>query len=474
MRAANGIGQINVTLAIKGDSALPEPGTDALGAVTVGPHGFLGLLETQLGIPARDISFTTRLIQYLGCIDQVDHTNAFYHKSYEADPFSVARTLLQWRDQWYLAGWQGIFSAEVPGKLTDMAAIEQLASQAVEPGQGQRIQRVMQLLPDNPIAVGAITLRDALSDFPHLWQQLIKAIGAPLTEIAQATPQGREETDLHHLQQHLLQNTNQKIRLRGDGTVIVLRADSPQESTPLTALLTQSWLAQAPEQTIAVLAEARGELLDDTLEHLHSPRLGFNALSPWRPVFQVLPLACELLWEPLNPTALFQFLSHSVGPIPGRIRTALAQTVANTPGIGSKAWEDAITASLETEDKPKRKKLEKDIRYWLQSPRFPAHGGVDSKTLSERVRKVADWLQSSREANDDPARKSLYNIALNQALEFVSAIDRLKTHGRDMLTQDNVRRLIEDVRGTGAPITPSSSYGCRHKLASEISFDLID
>ena len=81
MGAANGIGQISVTLALKGDSPLPEPGTDALGEVTVGPHGLLGLLETQLGIPARDISFTTRLIQYLGCIDQVNHPQAFYHES---------------------------------------------------------------------------------------------------------------------------------------------------------------------------------------------------------------------------------------------------------------------------------------------------------------------------------------------------------------------------------------------------------
>ena len=40
----------------------------------------------------------------------------------------------------------------------------------------------------------------------------------------------------------------------------------------------------APEQSIALLAERRGELLDDTLESINSPRLGFNALSPWRPV----------------------------------------------------------------------------------------------------------------------------------------------------------------------------------------------
>ena len=43
---------------------------------------------------------------------------------------------------------------------------------------------------------------------------------------------------------------------------------------------------QFVKESIALLAEARGELLDDALDTMHSPRLGFAALSPWRPVFQ--------------------------------------------------------------------------------------------------------------------------------------------------------------------------------------------
>jgi hypothetical protein len=457
MQGQSGSGNIQVTLAIKGDATVPELRADTLGEVVVGPLGFLGVLETQLGIPARDISFTTRLIQYLGCIDQVNHAAAFYRASYLADPFSVARTLLQWRDQWYLAGWQGSFPAEAPARLLDMAAIEQHAVNVVEHGLGQRIQRVMALLPDNPIAVGEITLRDALGDFPHLWQQLIQAVAVPVVEIAQAEPQGRIDTDLHRLQQHLLKNSREKIALHGDGTVIALRADSPAASAPLTALLTQGWLREAPEKSVALLAETRGDLLDDTLEQLHSPRLGFTALSPWRPVFQVLPLACELLWEPLNPTALFQFLSHPVGPIPMGIREKLAQTVASTPGIGSRTWEAAISASLEHEDEPRRTQLMQTLRYWLESPRFSPQTGVDSATLADRAQRVADWLQGARESTEDLARKALYHIALNQALEFVSAIARLKAHGRDPLNQDNVRRLIEDVRGTGAAIADRSA-----------------
>jgi hypothetical protein len=209
------IGKIKVTLALKADGSLPEPIKNTLGEITTGPHGFLNLLETQLGIPSSEASFTTRLIQYLGCIDQVNHPGAFYHKSYEADPFSVARTLLQWRDQWYQAGWAGAFEPGVPAKLEDMADIEKLANDAVEPGVGQRMQRIIELLPDNPIAIESITLRDPLADFPHLWQCLIKATEATGAEIVEATDtptQADEETDLGKLQRHLLSATNQGNR----------------------------------------------------------------------------------------------------------------------------------------------------------------------------------------------------------------------------------------------------------------------
>ena len=96
-------------------------------------------METQLGIPATDTPFTTRLIQYLASIDRCNHPGAFYHASYAADPFSVARTLLQWHDQWYLAGWAGECREDSPARLLDMAAIEADAKHQVDAGLGQRI-----------------------------------------------------------------------------------------------------------------------------------------------------------------------------------------------------------------------------------------------------------------------------------------------------------------------------------------------
>ena len=453
MHETSDIDSITIELSLKGDAAVPEHISGALGAVRVGPGGFLRLLETQLGIPAHDVSFTTRLIQYLGCIDRVDHHDAFYARSYSEDPFSVARTLLQWRDAWYMAGWQGSFAANAPTRLAAMAAIETLAAEAVEPGIGQRIQRVLQLLQDNPVAVGAVHLHDALADFPHLWQQLLSRFDA-IEPVSEPTDNSvAQDTDLQRLQHHLRSDSTATLTLQGDGTVMALHAESAQSSTLFTAMLAQRWLNAAPEQSTALLAESRGVWLDNALALSGTARVGFTALSSWRPVFQVLPLSCELLWAPLNPTALFQFLSHPVGPIPSRIREVLARTVADTPGIGSQAWQDALQACLANEDEPAREALAQSLRYWLECDRFHPHQGVDSAIISERAQRVAQWLQAARETHDDPARRTLYNIALNQAEEFVAAIQRLKQHGRERLTQDNVRRLIEDVRGSGAPVT---------------------
>ena len=452
--------KLHVTLGIKCDGPVPGPVPDSLGQVTAGPMGFLSVLETQLGIPASEVSFTARLIQYLACLDQVNNRDRFYHDSFTADPFSVARTLLQWRDQWHLAGWTGTFSDDVPTRLSDMAAVEQQAASSVEPGLGQRVQHVIALLAGNPIAVQSICLHDALSDFPFLWQQLIQAVNAPVSDESDLSPQADEGSDLGRLQRQLARGSSQPIELSGDGSLVVITADSAQETTPIVACLTQNRLTRSGGKSVAILADSRGELLDEALQAVGNPRLGFNALSPWRPVLQVLPLACELLWKPLSPTALFQFLSHPMAPIPARIREKLAQTVAAVPGIGSTAWESTLEQCLARENENSRNRQRDNLRFWLESARFSPQSGVDSATLSNRAQRVADWLMGVTETTADSSLKSLYFIALNQALEFIKAVERLKSHGRETLTRDHVLRLIEDVRGNGSALTDRQAEVC--------------
>jgi ATP-dependent helicase/nuclease subunit B len=447
------IKKTQITVGLKADGLIPIAVSNELGKVTVGPNSLLTLLEAQLGIPNNEISFTTRLIQYLACVDKADHKDAFYHASYQADPFSVARTLLQWRDHWYLAGWEGVFDAGVPNKLSDMAKIEKIALEEVPYGIGQRIQNVIGLLADSPVAISSVHLLDKLSDFPHIHQRLIKAIDVPITVAEETPPQAKKGSDLHLLQEKMVNKSNDKIELSDDGSLVILRSTSAHDSSPAISLFIQNWLDNNNDKSLAILAENRGDILDEALEQTNSPRLGFKSLSPWRPIFQVLPLAFELLWEPLNPTALLQFLSHPVGPIPRRLREPLAQVVADIPGINGEVWNKSIKNIIKNESEERRNKQLEIIKYWLEPQRYSPRVGIASDLLAERAQRVADWLTGAREATENPHLKSLFNIALNQADEFVLAVDRLKAHGRNILTRDNVLRLVEDVRGTGAPVT---------------------
>ena len=483
------IQRISVTLGLQYDGAVPAAVENSLGQLTTGPQGLLRLLETQAGLPGAEASFSTRLIQYLACLEADNNPQRFYHVSYRADPFAVARSLLQWRDQWYLAGWTGTFKGEVPARLADMAAVELRAKDTVADNTGQRIQRLLSLLPGHRPAIDRIELHDTLLHFPPLWQALIEATGAEITEAAKVAPQAAADSDLGRLQRQLLrstardnaspiQNTAQDQQAHnadkrpktprghlpdqvpgpcsftGDGSFIAISAASARESAPVFAHLVQQWLtaAKPARRTVAVLAEARGVLLDEALEAAGACRLGFTANSPWRPVLQVLPLVFELLWEPLNAHALFQFLSHPVGPLPARIRRRLAQRVAATPGIGSDIWQQEVDECLKREPEQQQASYREALHYWLEPERLDPQRGAPCELLAARAGKVSDWLNGLRGTVEDPALLSLYAVALNQTGEFISAVERLREHGYRRLSQDNVQRLIEDVRGSGTPL----------------------
>lgn len=431
--------------------------TSSLGHLTVAPERLLSWLESQLGLELPSVSFTTRMVQYLACIKQQDKPQRFYHKSLQQDELGVSRTLLQWRDIWYQAGWNGEpFNSEPSDRLGDMADVEVLAMDTVSPGIGQRVQRAMEVLAGTRLDV-TVTLLDAADAFPAVWQGLFEQLGATAAPWT-AEPKGRPDTDLGALQRALISThaPGQKIKLSGDGSVLVLRDGSPQLSAPWIARFAQQHLSEIA--SAVVLAADHGDTLDDALTEAGLPRLGFGDRSFWRPVFQVLPLSLELLWRPLDPAILLQFLTHSIGPIPARIRATLANVVAAQPGIGGDKWVSTVVSELDkaVKDEPedvatgKREKLAANIDFWLECERFDPQTGIPLPVLKKRVQRLSDWLGSAFAMQEDDAVGKLYSAALGQADELYRAIDRLQQAGETVLAREGVRGLVEAVRGTGA------------------------
>ena len=169
---------MDVRFGLQRDTHDPAPDEDAVGAVTVGPRGLLRLLERDLGIAEAVAHPAEALALYRGCLAECDDLTRFYRASFQVDPVGVARTLFDWRAEWYLHGWDGTAAPDAPNRVADMAAVERLARARMPAGTGQRLARVLGALDGARTQIRTLALLDHYDDLPRMWQRLARRLGA--------------------------------------------------------------------------------------------------------------------------------------------------------------------------------------------------------------------------------------------------------------------------------------------------------
>jgi len=433
----------------------PELSSSALiGSCSLNVTGFLDLLETRLGVNSKPISFTTRLVDYLYCLERTDNPKAFYQASYKQDPFAVARKLLLWRDELYMAGWTGRFETKdnLSKRLLDIETVESLAQTEVAPSLGQRFQYVLSRLSNDNVFISEVKLQDKLEHFLPLVQKVIAATGAKIVHPGELTPNAVGDTDLRRLQNIIL-SPNTTAEFANDGSVLLIETDEARASHQLTAQIIAANYSTDSKTDIAVICETDGHIVDEALETIGLPRAGFTENSSWRPVFQVMPLSMELLWKPVNPAKILQFLTNPVCPLPGRVRYSLGNVMAQTPGLGSDVWNERVQKILSKEDdKKKQKKIETDIKFWIENERFDPETGAPVTEIITRLTAVSKWLGNMMALYSNRPEQALYATAKGQTEDLLSAVIRLEHYNNGTLSRDHIRRLIDDIRGVGAPV----------------------
>jgi hypothetical protein len=119
---------------------------NALGDSTVGPPGFLDILETQLGLTRAEPSQVERVAQMRGCLAAARSGSCFYERSFDVDELGTAAAILAWRDLWYEHGWDGSAPLEAAARMLDMSAIDARAKLSVFPGMGNRLNAIAEVL----------------------------------------------------------------------------------------------------------------------------------------------------------------------------------------------------------------------------------------------------------------------------------------------------------------------------------------
>ena len=360
----------------------------SIGESTLGPSGLLGLLEMQLGLTRRLAAASTRVIQYRACLASCRTGTRFYERSFAVDELGTAARLLSWRDSWYLQGWTGQFPEGAPRRLHDLAAVEVKAAACVAPGPGQRLADVCTAMAVTRPQIESIHLTDPWEDYPARWQQVLRQL--PVTDASPLTAEAAATTLLGALQRLLLATEEKPVAplpWKPDGSLRLYRAETGLAATQyLAAAVT------AADTDHALVLSSPSALTDGTLEAFDRPRLGVAPHSALRPALQLLPLAMQLLWEPLDYRSLLQYLSHPIHPLPGKIRYPLAAELANTPGIGGPAWQ-ATVSRIEAKLGAGTGSLREDIARWIEHPRHPPETGAPLTAVHEHANALADFFR---------------------------------------------------------------------------------
>ncbi|MDE0178640.1 MAG: PD-(D/E)XK nuclease family protein [Gammaproteobacteria bacterium] len=411
------------------DALEPSHPRTSVGEITVGPQGLLGLLESDLGIPSVAAHPSEAIAAYRDCLAECDDWVRFYHRSFGVDPVGVARTLNDWRQQWYLHGWDGRFPVDAHGRLGDMAAVESLATERVPAGVGQRLGAVLGLLDKRHTQIREVELLDDPDDLPLLWRRVLERFDCSTTPAN--TGCAPWDSDLGKLQALLTRNLARP--LDGDGSLIIVRAFSRD----VTAQATAEMLRELDDPSRAVVVASRdGIIVDNALQRVGLPRAGFQHYSPFRAANQVLKLAFALIWQPLDPHRLLQFLIHPVNPLPWRVRGRLAEAVAAQPGIGGPAWQEAMAKIADDQTV--------GVEFWTTPKRYDASQGAPVEVLHERASRVGAWLARRLATTEDGEESAVFSAAYSQTAALASTLKRLKEGGRHRISKIELDSLIDE------------------------------
>ena len=450
----------------------PQQGRAWLGEPAWSPPQLLRDLEMRLGLPQNQEATPARRVpQWSRRLAALLPSAPFYARSFEADRLGTAKALLAWRDGLVEAGWDGQVVGD--GRLATFAKLESVDI-PLPPGRVDRlaaVERELRTLPQIRIYDG-LRIVEARELWPRRWRtifELLEARGTPVGQLAVEPGGANPESDLGVLQR-ALRGTNVKGFVpAGDGSLLVLRADTSSELAELTAAL----LARHRDGAVVVRCKDEG-VLETALAKHGIAEQGHATKSAWRPAMQILPLALELAYEPRDPHRILELLTLPVGPFQGRFGRLLARAVSRQPGIGGSEWVEQRRRAGEHAHKRHVEKLIGDGRTpevaaiaaeahaasmlarltdWLETP--GARDGVASRAeLIAVVDRFAGFLEPMLTFEDT---RPTYTVAMRQAKALGDAL----AHEPESLSRQDMRLLFDRVAHDTAEIAFSQESAGR-------------
>ena len=442
----------------RGYPATAEGTSVAINQPVVGPQGLLELLESALGLAGTVVPAAVRIARYQGRLRSLDDGNRFYSRSFARDAWSTSKQILAWRDELYAAGWQGQSIVRGGGRIETLASLENTGGLSLGRCSGERLNAVLDALRhETSLPIKRIDLLSPENKFPLMWRHLFDLLKSKSVSFRILQPQANKGTsDLAAVQRSFL--VNNSVTVSGDGSFVVLDAEDEWQAADAVA----AWLASGDNSGTVIIRGSGSAVLDAACHRQGLPRPGITESSPQRSVLQVLPLALEMLWEPLDLARILEFLSLPGSPLPSFVSHRFARALMLEPGIGGEPWTEAWQSCVTDlakwrnadglDDAAVRKATDKarnEWQFWLEPQRFSRTAGIPAKTVQDVCQRISRWSAGAAQKNND----LLFMTAASHASALSEATAALAT---PFITAIQLGRMIDAITAEGAS-APSAS-----------------
>jgi hypothetical protein len=406
------------------------------GEVWLGEAGFLGLLETALGLGGPPVPPSRRVA---ALVPAVRSTEGFWSRSASIDPLAASRRLLAWRDFLVVQGWRGEGGPGAP-RLAALAAVTRDAL----PGPADRLLAVECALEVRSADIAEVLLLAEPASFPPAWRRLFDALARQRTRV-EAMPLVPSPTS-----GDLAAARRPGFVPAGDGSLQLVRPAGPLEAAEAVA----AWLAvqDSLDGTVFVSPEP---VLDAALRRHGLPTTGAAATVADDALLPVVPLTLALGLDPADPQQALDFLLLPFGPVPKSVAGPLADALHEQPAVGSPEWTSALDRALEgIEDETRRRALSERLEQLFRPGAVRVSYRVEE--ARRRLALLERWLRGRIERDDDPAP---FERTLSFCLATADILDRT---GLTELTEAQLGRVVAEASTalpTSAPFTREAGLG---------------
>jgi hypothetical protein len=410
-----------------------------------GPHKLLLWLEAQLGrsgYPEQTEHLRIELYRQAlsALLTNAPPHSLFFTRSYEADRLATASTLLEWRDELLLSGWDFQLKQDLPPRLRVFAETETLFRQKIEDaaagplafGQADRFDQALKVAENCSLPIQKLFLHDpeyVLTPPLLRFLQLVRSKQIPV-ETIELAPAAPEHTALGKLQRGLTGAP--------DSTETILLLKSHRDSD--AAVYLSQILRENPGFKPFFLIPEMNLQLEQALVLEGFPYMGILSASLARPTLQVLKLAPAFLWEPVDVFKIMEFVTLPVKPFDDGLSLEIARVMSDKPGLFSDTWFAAVYGYLERGEIPEEARDQ--YTFWFDRRRYKAEASAPKRDAIGIYSFLHEWAHQHFEKT---GRKNTSLLVLaEQARRIRDLLEALPETRLTFLELERIVRTIYD------------------------------